>query len=83
MMMSTKEIAETRIARTSVHRVGPFTGVCAVVLWGAALAFVITVVAMATPNWTSVEDHDVGLWKICPHSLCPTLLSSVIESKHR
>ena len=68
--MWTQEITETRNGRTSVHRVGLLAGLSAVVLWGAVVAFIITVVAMATPSWIDGGYITVGLWKMCRGSSC-------------
>ncbi|KAI0225569.1 hypothetical protein LSAT2_023677 [Lamellibrachia satsuma] len=76
--MSTREITETRNGRTSVHRVGPLAGLSAVMLWGAVVAFIITLVAMATPNWIAVGGNSQGLWKICHGSICVDLPSSYL-----
>ncbi|KAI0212856.1 hypothetical protein LSAT2_002181 [Lamellibrachia satsuma] len=68
--MWTQEITETRNGRTSVHRVGPLAGLSAVMLWGAVVAFIITVVAMATPDWAIYHGFGIGLWKRCLDSVC-------------
>ena len=84
--MWTQEITETRNGRTSVHRVGPLAGLSAVMLWGAVVAFIITVVAMATPNWVAGWVAGVylnqGLWKICKGSVCVELPASYLSGKH-
>ena len=80
--MSTREITETRNGRTRVHRVGPLAGLSAVMLWGAVVAFIITLVAMATPNWIAVGGNSQGLWKICHGSMCMDLPSSYLAGKH-
>ena len=84
--MWTQEITETRNGHTSVHRVGPLAGLSAVMLWGSAVAFIITVVAMATPNWVAGWVAGVylnqGLWKICNGSVCVELPASYLSGKH-
>ena len=68
--MWTREVTETRNGRTSVHRVGPLVGLSIVMLWGAVVTFIITVVAMATHTWAADEDISLGLWKMCLGSIC-------------
>ena len=80
--MWTQEITETRNGRTSVHRVGPLAGLSAVMLRGAVVAFIITVVAMATPSWIAGGGTSQGLWKICHGSICVELPASYLQGKH-
>ncbi|KAI0212858.1 hypothetical protein LSAT2_002183 [Lamellibrachia satsuma] len=49
-------------------------------LWGAVVAFIITVVAMATPNWVVFEGISLGLWKVCQYSICVELPASYLPS---
>ena len=69
------------VGRTKVHHVGPCAAaVNAVMLWGAAVALVITVVAMATTEWATGKIVDVGplhigLWRVCIGSVCVDVLS--------
>ncbi|KAI0216170.1 hypothetical protein LSAT2_031789 [Lamellibrachia satsuma] len=77
--MSTKEITETRNGKTSVHRVGPLAGLSAIVFWGAIAAFIITVVAMATPYWFKIGHNHQGLWKTCQGSFCVEIPASLLQ----
>ena len=68
--MSTQEITEIRNGRVSVHRVGPCVGLSAAILWSAGVAFVVTMVAVASPNWQGFGIYNVGLWKSCRNHVC-------------
>ena len=81
-MFTTKEISETSDDRTRVHRVGPFVPVNAVMMWGAAVALLITVVAMSSAEWAVQTTIHVGLWRICVHSVCLTSTDFPIIGKH-
>ena len=60
-ILDTQEITETRNGKTSVHRVGPLAGLCAVLLSCAILAFIFSIVAFSTTSWAKVG---LGLWNV-------------------
>ena len=75
-MFTTKEIPEISNGRTKVHHVGSFAVVNAVMLWGAAVALIITAVAMATTEWASIKSiahTHIGLWVACHYSDCESI----------
>ena len=84
-MFTTKEVPEISNGRTKVHHVGPWAALNAVMLWGAAVALVITVVAMATTEWATIKIEHVhtGLWRGCTVFGCEDLLSAPhLPGKH-
>ena len=86
-MFTTKEIPEISNGRTKVHHVGPCAAVNAVMMWGAAVALLVTVVAMATTEWaigkTEFGNVHSGLWRVCIGSVCVDVLSGTdIPGKH-
>ena len=84
-VFTVKEYPEISNDRTKVHHVGLCAAVNAVMLWGAAVALVITVVAMATTEWATVKIEHVhtGLWRVCNLFGCEDILSAPhVPGKH-
>ena len=81
-MLTTKEIPEISNDRTRVLPVGPLAPVNAVMLWGAAVALLITVVSMATTEWAVKSTNHMGLWRVCAHYLCVSSAYLLLGGKH-
>ena len=83
VMFASKDVTVTDGSQTKVHRVGPITGLNAVMFWGAIVAAVTTTVAMATTKWFTYDKWHQGLWRWCAGSVCKNLdHADMVGEKH-
>ena len=83
VMCASKEITLTHGSQTKVHRVGPFTGMNAVMFWGAIVAAVATAAAMVTPKWRTYRSYHEGLWRSCSEWGCVTMTYPDMQGEKR